>query len=152
MISCEKQKQPRQSSSSGDFAIIIKMKIRIKPEVSEMMPTFRPIWIGLISPYANYLWPYDSRQRKKNCHGTHIIEFWEKAAHIYVQNRASHVSILSKFMCHRRNWKRNSRWIKCHAGGGHICEFSSILQKNVWNWEPNWAVDCFTTMYERQLL
>jgi len=42
MISCEKQKQPRQSSSSGDFAIIIKMNIRIKPEVSEMMPTFRP--------------------------------------------------------------------------------------------------------------
>ena len=94
MISCEKQKQPRQSSSSGDFAIIIKMKIRIKPEVSEMMPTFRPIWIGLISPYANYLWPYDSRQRKKNCHGTHIIEFWEKAAHIFVQIKASHVSIV----------------------------------------------------------
>ena len=115
MISCEKQKQPRQSSSSGDFAIIIKMKIRIKPEVSEMMTTFRPIWIGLISPYANYLWPYDdSRQRKKNCHGTHIIEFWEKAAHIFVQIKASHVSIVSLCAIVRRNWKRNSRWIKCH--------------------------------------
>ena len=65
MISCEKQMQPRQSSSSGDFAIIIKMKIRIKPEVSEMMSTFRSIWIGLILPYANYLWSYDSRQREK---------------------------------------------------------------------------------------
>ena len=110
MISCEKQKQPRQSSSSGDFAIIIKMKIRIKPEVSEMMPTFRPIWIGLISPYANYLWPYDdSRQRKKNCHGTHIIEFWEKAAHIFVQIKASHVSIVS--LCAIALWEETGKGI-----------------------------------------
>ena len=77
MISCEKQKQPRQSSSSGDFAIIIKMKIRIKPEVSEMMPTFRPIWIGLISPYVNYLWPYDSRQREKNAMARITLFLWD---------------------------------------------------------------------------
>ena len=83
MISCEKQKQPRQSSSSGDFAIIIKMKIRIKPDVSVMMPTFR--LISTLSP-LKLLIPiiYDLMTHEKNIyHGVHIIEHWEKTTNIF---------------------------------------------------------------------
>ena len=89
MISCEKQMQPRQSSSSGDFAIIIKMKIRIKPEVSEMMPTFRSIWIGLISPELCQLFmTLWLTPTKKKCHG---LVCWCTVVDRVMKSKLSHI-------------------------------------------------------------